>query len=224
MLKLAKLGQIWCKKMYFSNKNNFDNNLVVGLTGNIGSGKTFVLNYFKQKGFFTLNADDVVKEEYAKKSFFYKKILEIFGNKILNKDLTVNRKKILDLILKDEKLFKKMNSVTELFIVEEIKNKIIFAKMHYRFSVIEVPLLFEMNMQDFFDLNLLLCVDENILKNRILNDRMLDEKYFNFLKKNQLSQLEKIKRLRLPDYVVFNNTNKKILEKKLNYFIKKLGN
>jgi dephospho-CoA kinase len=33
----------------------------IGLTGGIGTGKTTVLNYFKNLGAFTLNADSIVQ-------------------------------------------------------------------------------------------------------------------------------------------------------------------
>jgi len=59
--------------MYILNRyfrKNFAENLVIGLTGNIGAGKSFVLSYFKKQGFFTLSADELVNEEYAKKSSF----------------------------------------------------------------------------------------------------------------------------------------------------------
>jgi Dephospho-CoA kinase len=73
----------------------------IGLTGSIGSGKTTVLNLFKNYGFLTVNLDEEAKKIYKKNSLEYKKIVDFFGNKILNKDYDIDRGVLAGIIFSD---------------------------------------------------------------------------------------------------------------------------
>ena len=73
----------------------------IGLTGSIGSGKTTVLNLFKNSGFLTVNLDEEAKKIYKKNSLEYKKIVDFFGNKILNKDYDIDRRILAGIIFSD---------------------------------------------------------------------------------------------------------------------------
>ena len=65
----------------------------------------------------------------------------------------------------------------------------------------EVPLLFEVNWDKYFDCNVLIVTDEKILKERLIN-RGLDIIDIENRLKNQMSVKEKIKRA---DKIIYNN-------------------
>lgn len=211
--------------MYKKNiKLNKKNGIVIGLTGNIGSGKTFVLKLLKNFGFYTASADDIVQKEYDNKnSEFYKAVVSLFKTKnkqILNTDFSINKKKILEIIMIDKELFIELNKITKKIIIEKIKNQIVSMKKNYKFSVIEVPLLFEMDMhiEKVFNIILIIKTNFDVLKNRILQKRDIDEKTFTFFVENQSNTKKKI--VDNVIFVVYNNTSKSLLIKKIKYFIK----
>ena len=76
--------------------------ILVGLTGIIGSGKTFALGFFKSKQITIFSADEEVKKILEKKSIkekIYKLFPESFSKKKLNKNMLAsivfgNRKKL----------------------------------------------------------------------------------------------------------------------------------
>lgn len=211
--------------MYKKNiKLNKKNGIVIGLTGNIGSGKTFVLKLLKKFGFYTESADEIVQKEYDNKnSEFYKAVVSLFKTKnkqILNTDFSINKKKILEIIKIDKELLIELNKITKKIIIKKIKNQIISMKKSYKFSAIEIPLLFEMDMhiEKIFNIILIIKTHPDIVKNRILKKRDMDEKTYNFLIENQNNTNEKIVDKII--YIIYNNASKQILIKKIKYFIK----
>ncbi|RLG11235.1 dephospho-CoA kinase [Candidatus Pacearchaeota archaeon] len=156
----------------------------IGITGGICTGKTTLLNILKNLGFKTFCCDEVVKELY-KKSEIKEKLIEIFGKEILTSTYEIDKKKILKKILMDQNLKSQLESLfhpivkRELFkFFEENKGeKIIFA---------EVPLLFELNWNSFFDEIWVITCSEKVQKKRIL------EKFKNF------KDIEKLLSMQIP--------------------------
>ena len=77
----------------------------IGLTGGIASGKTTITNYIKKhKNTPILDADDLSRELIKPNTFGYKKILDYFGNKIIdnknNLKKEINRKLLRNIIFK----------------------------------------------------------------------------------------------------------------------------
>ena len=90
-----------------------DNQRGIGLTGGTSSGKTTITNYIrKYKNIPILDADHLSRELIKPNTYGYKKILDYFGNKIIdnknNSEKTINRKllrKIIFTLLKQKALF-----------------------------------------------------------------------------------------------------------------------
>jgi len=75
----------------------------IGLTGGIASGKTTITNYIrKHKNIPILDADNLSRELIKPNTYGYKKIIEHFGNKIIdnknNSEKAINRKLLRKII------------------------------------------------------------------------------------------------------------------------------
>ena len=115
---------------------------VIGITGSSGSGKSTVSKIIQNE----LNAKLIVADEIVKKKQetgqeYFEKIIELLGNEYLNKDAKLNRKKVADLIFKDEEKREEINKLTKKYVVAEIKRKIESSTKEY--VVIDAPLLIE---------------------------------------------------------------------------------
>ena len=76
----------------------------VAITGNIGSGKSWVCELFKQRlGIPVYNSDDAAKQMYFLPKV-RKELVNRFGNAFYLSDTELNRKYIADLIFSDEKV------------------------------------------------------------------------------------------------------------------------
>ena len=67
---------------------------IIGLTGNIACGKSTVAAIFKELGATLIDADKVARDIVGKGNPALGKIVNHFGNEILNKDGTLNREKL----------------------------------------------------------------------------------------------------------------------------------
>lgn len=79
-------------------------NIIVGLTGGIGSGKTTVANIFAELDIDLVDADIVAREVVAVGTEGLARIAEHFGDEILNPDASLNRAKLRERIFQNLKI------------------------------------------------------------------------------------------------------------------------
>lgn len=144
----------------------------IAITGSLGTGKTTVLEILKEMGFPTFSCDAVVKELY-KNPEVKKRIIEIFGEEILEIDGEINKKKVLERILKDEKVKKRLESVLHPLVKEKLLE---FMKKNEREKIVfaEVPLLFEVGWENLFDEVWVASCSEEVQKERIIKKGLGD--------------------------------------------------
>ena len=70
----------------------------IGVTGNIGSGKTTLTKYFENYKSYIFNADKEAKKHLRNHSVLQKKIINIFGNQIVTKN-NIDFKKLAEIKL-----------------------------------------------------------------------------------------------------------------------------
>ena len=76
---------------------------IVGLTGGIGSGKSTVSDYLISKGFHVLDADRIAREIVLPGSEMLIRLTAVFGKKIIQKDGSLDRKKLGEIVFSDHK-------------------------------------------------------------------------------------------------------------------------
>ena len=119
----------------------------IGLTGGIASGKTTITNYIrKHKNIPILDADNLSRELIKPNTYGYKKILDYFGNKIIdnksNSEREINRKLLRKIIFKNSESKKWIEKLLHPL----IKEKMIEECSQYKNNqtiVMVIPLLFE---------------------------------------------------------------------------------
>ncbi len=136
---------------------------IIGLTGNIGTGKSTVAWMFEELGVATLNADTIAHEVITPKKFAWKKIYERYGRVVLLDDDIIDRKALAQIIFQDSVEREFLESVIHPHVREEIKHRIgIMTKAKEPFLIIEVPLLFEAGWSDIFDAIIVVRCDEEM--------------------------------------------------------------
>ena len=76
--------------------------ILIGLTGNIGSGKSLAASYFKELGTYIIDADLISRELVAPNQPACEEIVDWFGNEYLNPDKSLNRSKLADEVFKSD--------------------------------------------------------------------------------------------------------------------------
>lgn len=127
---------------------------VAGLTGGIGSGKSSALAEFERLGASTLSLDQIAREQARPGRDGYRAIVRAFGRNVLDRKGDVDRRKLGELVFKDASARRKLERVTHPLILRELERCL--SRMN-GLVVVDVPLLFEKNLQDRFDATLLVA-------------------------------------------------------------------
>jgi dephospho-CoA kinase len=117
---------------------------IIGLTGNIASGKTEVAKIFKELGAKVIDADKIAREVVEPGEAAWQEIVEEFGGNILNPDGSINRKKLGEIIFNDDKKREQLNQITHPRIMTKLKETIDnYKKENVKLVIIEAALIVE---------------------------------------------------------------------------------
>lgn len=156
--------------------------MVIGVTGGVGSGKTTVLNEIKKikPNCKLLLTDDIAKSQHEIGSPIYNKIVELFSKDILNKDKTINKNKLSNIIFNDkEKLFE-VNKIIHPFVEDYVKNYI--EENKDSLIILESAILIESNLAKYCDNIIYVYVAREIRMERLkLNRNYSNEKILNIM-------------------------------------------
>lgn len=164
--------------------------MVIGITGGVGSGKTFVSNIIKEKyGGILLNADQIGHKVMEIGYPAYDLIIEEFGEIILNKDKSINRKALGQLAFTNEEKLQKLNQIIHPAVKDYIKNRIkqIKESDENPLIVVEAALLIEDNYDEICDQLWFVYADEKLRRKRLKKSRDYSDEQVNNIMKNQLS-------------------------------------
>ena len=117
---------------------------VVGLTGNIASGKTEVAKIFKDLGARVIDADQIAREVVKPGEIVWEEIHKEFGEDILNPDRTINRLKLGEIVFNDNEKRDRINKITHPRIIERMKELIKkYKRDNVKVVIIEATLIVE---------------------------------------------------------------------------------
>ena len=191
----------------------------IGVTGNIGSGKTTLTRYFENHNSYIFNADKEAKNHLRNHSVLQKKIINIFGNQIVTKN-NIDFKKLAEIVFESKKNQQILNGIVWPEISMLIENSLRQAENDkYDFFIVDAALLFEANFNHFFDYIILVTADKKIRLNRALKRKNLDLSQIKKRMSLQLSDSEKIKH---SNFTIYNNDKKEALQNEFNKIMKLL--
>ena len=184
----------------------------IGITGSLSSGKSTVAKLISRNKYPIFSADNAVKTLY-KKRIFTKKIQKQFHFKN-----TRNLKnKIKNLIKKDKKILKKLEMILHPLVRKEM-GEFIKKKKNNKITIFEIPLLIESKLTRYFDFVVFVGAKKNIRLRRYVA-KGGNKKIFTILEKRQKKPSKKIK---ISDYVIYNNKSIKSLKKNIKKFLKEI--
>ena len=147
--------------------------VIIGVTGNSGAGKDTVSEILKSElDAIIINADLIVKENQAPNKDYYNKVVELFGENILNEDNSLNRKVIANIIFKSEEKRNELNKLTFECVQMEVE-KILEKNDEKEYVILNFPLLYEGNFDKICKYVIAVTADEDTKIKRItIRDRI----------------------------------------------------
>ncbi|RIP34097.1 dephospho-CoA kinase [Staphylococcus gallinarum] len=178
---------------------------VIGLTGGIATGKSTVSELLTIHGFKIVDADVASRKAVEKGTTGLAKIREQFGDEAILDNGEMNRQYIGELVFNHPEKRLELNKIVHP-IVHEImeQEKETYLKQGYN-VIMDIPLLYENELQDTVDEVWLVYTSESIQIERLMerNDLSLED-----AKARVLSQISIDKKRRMADHVIDNRDTK----------------
>lgn len=173
--------------------------ITIGLTGNIGSGKSTVAHRLESLGAKIIDADQVARKVVLPGSPGLREIADVFGPGVIDGQGQLDRKKMGSLVFADPRAREKLNNITHPRIKEEIKREInAFNKESQNSSgpgvlVIDAALLIEVGLNHHVDEIWVVKVGRNEQIERLAKRDGLSSNEANRRIASQLPQEDKIR-------------------------------
>lgn len=150
--------------------------LVVGLTGNIGSGKSTVAQLLSERGATIIDADVLARRAVEADTPAYEKIVERWGTSIVGPDKQLDRSALRRTVFSDAAQLEELNEIVHPE-VENLRQRLLDdARQRGDLIVIcDIPLLFEKHMAPRFDRILLVDAPRPLRLERLVRERGLRE-------------------------------------------------
>ena len=179
--------------------------LIVGLTGGIGSGKSAASDIFENLGIQVIDTDKISHLLTSVNSDCLSAITNIFGSDILENG-QLNRTKLRKIIFGDDLARKKLENILHPRIRQKVEEALSEAKEPY--VIVVVPLLVEKKKYEFINRILVIDCDEQIQINRVKKRNNLNNEEVTDIMRTQATRQE---RLAMADDVIHNNGDLSLL-------------
>lgn len=196
-----------------------EDSIKIAVTGGVASGKSTVCNIFQDLGVNTYSADQFSRDVVKKDSRAYHKIIEYFGKTVVKKDGSINRRLLRDIITKNYQDKVALENIVHPEIISLMKKKLAEAQKTSQNIVMEVPLLFELDLENLFDVTIMVYAESDLKMERLQTRDNVTEKKASTLMGLQMADEKKIKR---SDIVIYNNGSKEQLAKEVKKLYKKI--
>lgn len=143
--------------------------IIIGLTGNIASGKSTALKIIQSLGYLTIDSDQIVRNLWDDHAFVLE-LSNIFDVNLFSKR---EKKTFIQQVFTNTEIRKKLESIIHPYVFKHIE-EVLYT--HDETVVIDMPLLYEVHYEKHCDAVILVVVDEATQIKRLLGRGMnLDE-------------------------------------------------
>jgi dephospho-CoA kinase len=145
---------------------------VIGLTGNIASGKSVVRRMLEHAGAFGIDADALSHRAIEKDAPGFKAVVQAFGNYIVKDNGEIDRAKLGQIVFADPQALKALESIIHPIVREAVD--ILARKSKHRVIVIEAIKLLESPLRQACDVVWVVTASEAVQLSRLKNKRGMD--------------------------------------------------
>lgn len=189
----------------------------LGITGPMGSGKTFCAKMFEKLGVPVFYSDDVSKELINTNENLKSELIKEFGNNIYDSDGKLIKSALREIVFVDggENKLKRLNEISHPYVIKEYE-KFCEKYSNFNYTIKESAILFEENLDKIVDKIIYVHANKKTRLERAFKRSGITKKEYNERMKSQVCVLKKMLK---SNYIIFNNNNSDIMSQ-----IKKIDN
>ena len=181
--------------------------ILIGLTGGIGCGKSEVSRLLEKRGAVIVDADLIVRELQQPGGEIFLRMVEMFGEKVVATDGSLNRAAVANEVFKDADLLKKLNSLIHPVVRRVTNERVESHRATDKIVILDIPLLVE-NPREGLDGVLVVDLDPQTAIERIVSQRNMS---IDDAKARVSAQSTREQRLAIADHVVDNSGDRDAL-------------
>jgi len=180
--------------------------LKIGITGNIGSGKTMVAQVFSVLGIPVYHADEESKKMLDNPAV-KNEILKHFGYRVLTTGHEINKRSLASLAFTDEEALRTLNSILHPRIRRNFREwTLSHTGRHY--VIMEAAIIFESGFRPEFDYVIHVSCPREIAIDRVVKRDRID---VNSVLLRMQFQLDDAEKSRLSDFIIRNQGSEMVL-------------
>ena len=154
--------------------SNWPGKYVIGLTGNIATGKSVVRKMLEHLGAYSIDADALSHRAIAKGAPGYQKVIDTFGKWIVGADGEIDRAKLGRLVFNDPEALQQLEAIAHPLVEQAVDIMIKRASQHV--IVVEAIKLLEGKLVAGCDSIWVTVAPEAVQKSRLILKRKMSEK------------------------------------------------
>ena len=142
--------------------------VVIGVTGGVATGKSTVAGMFRRLGAVVLDADAIAHRLMEPKRLAWRKIIEAFGQGMLNEDGTVNRRRLAAQVFESGRRRKRLEAILHPGVMREVRRQLRRLRRARRVQavVLDIPLLMEVGAQRLVDALVVVTAPSEVQRER----------------------------------------------------------
>ena len=187
--------------------------LLVGLTGNIGSGKSTVAQMFSERGATVIDADVLARRAVEVGTPAYGKIVARWGAEVIAPDGHLDRAALRHIVFADHAQLEELNQIVHPE-VERLRVRLIEQARAREDQIVicDIPLLFERHMTGKFDRIMLVDASRAVRLERLVKDReLLETEAMDMIAAQMPAELKRAR----ADYIIENDGTFAQLERRV---------
>ncbi len=182
----------------------------IGLTGTLGAGKSTVAALFERWGAQRIDADELAREAVQPGGPALDEIVRVWGDEVLNERGELDRAAMRGLVFRDPEARRRLESIVHPEVGRLRERRLEHARAQGVAVVVEeIPLLFEVGLEDQFDVVIVVDAPIDVRRDRVGRQRGRAAEEFDEMNASQLSAEEKRRRA---DHVLDNGGSHQALE------------
>ena len=171
--------------------SNLPGKFVIGLTGNIATGKSVVRRMLEHLGAYTIDADALTHRAYAKGAPGYQQVIDRFGKWLLNREGEIDRKKLGNLVFNDAEALKQLEEIVHPLVRQAVE--VLLQRARQPVVVIEAIKLLEGDLRKVCDTIWVTNAPESAQVERLMRKRGFTEEQALERARAQSPQSQKVK-------------------------------